>query len=253
MKTILLKLRTEYEVLWSAEAFIDTTVIPLILMIVINFAVISSKMKLSPLKFLRNELKKNPKKKAFRLNTKIPFAARFRLRVLFRNIPSCIVMICGIILGAVIIIFDEMFGTLFKDYKIDILDNIICDYRYILTEQIETKNENAEKYCMTEFDFKYKDYTKDSVSVYGIEDNSSYVSADVRNGKTAVSDSISKKYNIGIGDKIALSDAYSKNKSYEFTVDNIYDYDASLSVFISREAYNQTFVMIILQDIFSDT
>lgn len=231
----------QYEVLWNAEAFIDTTVIPLILMIVINFAVISSKMKLSPLKFLRNELKQNPKKKAFRLNTKITFAARFRLRVLFQNIPGYIVMICGIILGAVIIIFGEIMGTIFKDYKTDILDSMICDYQYVLTEQVETENHSAEKYCMTEFDFKYKDYTKDSVSVYGIEDNSGYVSADVQSGKTAISSAMSKKYNIRIGDKIELSDAYSKNKNYEFTVDNIYDYDASLSVFISREAYNQTF------------
>lgn len=230
-----------YVVLWNAEAFIDTTVIPLILMLVINFAVISNKMKLTPLQFLRRELKKKPRKKAFRLNTKIPFTERFRLRILFQNIPGYIVMIFGIILGACIIILGEVFGTIFKDYKTDILDSMICDYQYVLTEPQETEYDNAEKYCMTSFEFKFKDYANDNISVYGISDDSKYIDAEISGGKTAVSSTINAKYGIGIGDTITLTDKYSNNKSYEFTVDSIYDYDASLSVFISRECFNKTF------------
>jgi putative ABC transport system permease protein len=75
-----------YETIWNAEAFIDTTVIPLILMFVINLLVLCYHMKFSPLDFLRRDLKKKKKKKAFRLNTKIPFLHRFRLRILFQNI-----------------------------------------------------------------------------------------------------------------------------------------------------------------------
>lgn len=230
-----------YVALWNAEAFIDTTVIPLILMIVINFAVISTKMKLTPLQFLRRELKKKPRKKAFRLNTKIPFAERFRLRILFQNIPGFIVMIFGIILGACIIIFGEIFGTIFKDYKADILDSMICDYQYVLTEPQETEYANAEKYCMTSFEFKFKDYANDNISVYGVSDNSRYIDVETTGGKTAISSTVNAKYGIGIGDTITLTDKYSKNKSYKFTVDSIYDYDASLSVFISRESFNKTF------------
>lgn len=230
-----------YVVLWNAEAFVNTTVIPLILMIIINFAVISTKMNLTPLQFLRRELKKKPGKKAFRLNTKIPFAERFRLRILFQNIPGYIVMIFGIILGACIIIFGEIFGTIFKDYKADVLDSMICDYQYILTEPQETEYDNAEKYCMTSFEFKFEDYANDNISVYGVSDNSKYIDAEITGGKTAISSTINAKYGIEIGDTITLTDKYSKNKSYEFTVDSIYDYDASLTVFISRENFNKTF------------
>lgn len=230
-----------YVVLWNAEAFFDTTIIPLILMFVINFLLISSKLKLSPLKFLRRDLKKNNSKKAFPLSSKLPFASRFRLRVLFQNMPGYIVMITGIILGAFIFLFGEIFGTVFSDYKKDICDSIICDYQYILTEPQETENTNAEKYCMTSFDFTYRDYVKDSVSVYGIENESRYIKADIHDGTTAVSSTISKKYKIDIGDKITLSDPYSKNSSYEFTVNSIYDYDASLAVFIDRDIFNITF------------
>lgn len=55
-----------YHTLWNAEAFIDTTVIPVILMFLVNFLVLSSKLKISPLQFLRREITKKPRKKAFR-------------------------------------------------------------------------------------------------------------------------------------------------------------------------------------------
>ena len=45
-----------------------------------------NKLSLSPLKFLRRDLKKRQKKKAFKLNTRIGILKRFRLRVIFQHI-----------------------------------------------------------------------------------------------------------------------------------------------------------------------
>ena len=86
-----------YNTLWNAEAFVDTTVIPIILMFIINYAVLSSKLKISPLQFLRRELSKKTRKKAIRLNTKIPFMHRFRLRVVFQNVSNYITLFVGIL------------------------------------------------------------------------------------------------------------------------------------------------------------
>ncbi len=44
---------TKYETLWNMDAFVKTTVIPVILMLVINICMIYSKLRISPLKFLR--------------------------------------------------------------------------------------------------------------------------------------------------------------------------------------------------------
>ena len=106
-----------YHTLWNAEAFIDTTVIPVILMFLVNFLVLSSKLKISPLQFLRREITKKPRKKAFRLNTKIPFMHRFRLRVVFQNISNYSTLFIGIFFAAVIVIFSLMFGPLLDDYS----------------------------------------------------------------------------------------------------------------------------------------
>ena len=86
-----------YVTIWSADAFIKTTVIPVILMFAIHFGMLLEKMSLSPLRFLRHDLSRRQKKKAFRLKTSIPIMKRFRMRILFQNIPNYIILFIGIL------------------------------------------------------------------------------------------------------------------------------------------------------------
>ncbi|MFR4319385.1 MAG: hypothetical protein ACLT2Z_08510 [Eubacterium sp.] len=58
---------TTYKTLWNARAFVLTTVIPLIIMFIINLVSLVNKINLSPLKFLRRDLSKRKKRKASRL------------------------------------------------------------------------------------------------------------------------------------------------------------------------------------------
>ena len=71
-----------YVTIWNADAFVKTTVIPVLLMFAINFIMLAEKMSLSPLRFLRRDLSRRQKKKAFRLKTTIPIMKRFRMRIL---------------------------------------------------------------------------------------------------------------------------------------------------------------------------
>ena len=57
-----------YHTLWNADAFLLTTVVPVIIMLVINIVIIGCRLKLSPLKFLRRDLSGKQKKKAMRLH-----------------------------------------------------------------------------------------------------------------------------------------------------------------------------------------
>lgn len=51
-----------YHTLWNADAFLLTTVVPVIIMLVINIVIIGCRLKLSPLKFLRRDLSGKQKK-----------------------------------------------------------------------------------------------------------------------------------------------------------------------------------------------
>ncbi len=70
-----------YVTVWSAEAFLLTTIIPIMLMLVVNYTVLRHKLPLSPLKFLRRDLSGRKKKKAIYLSPVI--------KNLFQISPSC--------------------------------------------------------------------------------------------------------------------------------------------------------------------
>lgn len=229
-----------YNTLWNAEAFIDTTVIPVILMFIINYFVLASKLRISPLKFLRRELSKRTRRKAVRLNTKIPFMHRFRLRVVFQNISNYITLLAGILFASVIVIFSLMFGPLIDDYSKLVGKSIIADYQYVLKAPAETKVSGAEKYCVESLKTLPGKYMEDEITIYGISDNSKYVKADIPDGKVYVSNGYMDKFGIEKGDKIELKDPYS-NKKYKFEVAGSYKYDAVISVFMNRNTFIKKF------------
>ncbi len=229
-----------YEDIFNSEAFINTTVVPVILMLVINFLVLSSKMKISPLKFIRHDLSTGKKKKAFRLNRKIPFIHRFRLRVFFQNIPGYITLFCGIFLGGMIIIFGTMFGPLLSDYSTLVSESRIADYQYVLMKQVETDNAQAEKYCMTSLDYTKPGYVTDGISVFGISKHSKYLSASLPENEVLISNCFAEKYRLKAGDELTLSDHFS-SKTYTVKIGGIYNYDAGLAVFMNRSDYIKLF------------
>ena len=226
---------------FSSSAFILTTLIPLVIMVIINLLTLIRKLKLSPLRFLRHDLGRKGKKKSFRLNTKIPFIHRFRMRIIFQNIPNYLTLFCGIFIGGVLMVFGMMFGPMLNDYKNLIIEDRICDYQYVLSAPVETGNSDAEKYNLTSLKTTSKDYVEDEISVFGIQDNSKYIKADVKNDEISISSSIAAKFKLKSGDSLKLKDPYNEKKTYTFDVDNIYDYNSGLAIFMSQSAYQEYF------------
>ena len=54
-----------YVTVWNAEAFWMTTVVPVIIMLVINYGILHYKLRLSPLKFIRRDLSSRKQKGQF--------------------------------------------------------------------------------------------------------------------------------------------------------------------------------------------
>ena len=70
--------RMEWGGIWA------TTLVPVVIMLVVNYGVLRHKLKLSPLKFLRRDLSGRKQKRAIYLSPKMKIFSRFRLRVIFR-------------------------------------------------------------------------------------------------------------------------------------------------------------------------
>ena len=71
-----------YKMLWNMDAFLETTIAPFIIMLAVNSFVLAKKFKISPLNFIRGELKQRGQKKVIKLPKKMRLFSKFRLRVL---------------------------------------------------------------------------------------------------------------------------------------------------------------------------
>ena len=235
---------TDYQTVWDASAFMLSTVVPIVLMLIINLFVLTSRLKLSPLKFLRHDLRKNRNKKAMRLNTKIPFRTRFSLRIFFTNLPGYIVMIIGILFGSVLIAFGDMMPRMLNEYQDIVERDMISEYQYVLydcDEAAEVTDPAAEKFAMATYDYTKPGFLTDSITVYGKEKDSGYISADIPAGKVLISTGVSVKFGLNEGDAITLDEKYKRDTSYKLEIAGVYDYDSSLAVFMNIDDFNRTF------------
>ncbi len=230
---------TTYEILWNADAFIKTTVVPVILMIVINYVILAHKLKLSPLKFIRRDLSKRQRRKAIRLNTKIGIMQRFRLRIIFQNMPNYIMIVVGIFFANIIILLGIAFPSLLNKYEDDITSNMICDYQYILKAPVETEVEDAEKYCAGSLPYEAENGHEEDATLFGIVSDSKYIDIELDGEGVYISDAFSEKYHINEGDTVELKEY--GGDVYHFKVEGVYHYPSGLAIFMSQEYFNETF------------
>ena len=228
-----------YKTLWNADAFIDTTVIPMIILIAINVIMLAYKLSLSPLRFIRRDLKRHQRRKAFKLNTKIPIMTRYRLRVLFQNIGGYLTIFTGIFFASVIMVFSQLFSPLLDKFADDSINSMIAQHTYILKAPVPTENEEAERFAAGSLKIVRGDFSEE-VSVYGIIEDSSYFHSEIGSGTVEISSAYADKYRLKEGDSITLEDEYG-GKEYTFDISGIYDYPSSLVVFMDISFFNETF------------
>ena len=237
----------EYETVWTPDAFLKTTVIPVILMLVINLIIIRRKMRFSPLKFLRGDLKNSRRRKAVRLPD-ISFIRRFRLRIFLQNLPGYLMLFIGI--GFVMIMLAMAVGmpNTLSYYQAHAGEMMLADHQVILTSDhdedgnaVTTSNPDAVKFSMEELLLVIDD-SEESANTYGMEPGNRYagIPADLKDGEVVISSALSGKFHIDPGDEIHMKDKYGYD-SYDFTVADIIDFDGGIAVFMDNDSFNRIF------------
>ena len=240
-----------YKTVWNMEAFLKTTLVPVVLMFVVNLLVIFKMMQHTPLQFLRHDLKRNKRKKAMRL-PRWSFLSRFRLRIIFQNIPNYLILFLGIFFIMVMLAMAVGMPSTLEYYQENSADMMFADYQYVLKsfqdeegEIIVTQNEAAEKFSMSSLQ-KRSEALDEEVSVYGISKNSRYVKIDalekLQHDEVYISAPFKEKYNLTEGDTIVLDEKY-ENRQYRFKVAGIYDKCQSIAVFMPIEKYQSVFAL----------
>lgn len=228
---------TKYTTYWNADAFVLTTVIPIILMFVINLCVINNKLRLSPLRFIRRDLKKTKTGKALRL-PHWKFFTRFKTRVILQNIPGYVIMLIGVLFAQVLLLYGFLFPSMLDDFEKDTLAHVIAEHQYILDQPVDTDSEDAETYCVTTL--KTTGDIEDEITVYGIHESSRYFDAKLNDGDVLVSDGYEDKYRPVSGDVITLSDSYG-DTTYDFKMTGSVEYPSTLSIFVTEHDFREIF------------
>ena len=216
---------TVYTTIWSPYAFVMTTIIPCVLMFVINLFMLTKMLKLSPLKFIRRDLKKRKNRKAVKL-PEWKFFTRFRTRIIFQNISSYIIMLIGIAFSSIMLLFGLVMQPVLNDYKKTIIDNMPCKYKYILKMPVEIKDNEAEKYAITKLEMQRDNGLNDEFTVYGLNEDSQYFNIDFSGLKDDISDPSNDSTNIKT--TIRLMQPYGLAYAYVDHVGIQRDYETSM-------------------------
>lgn len=238
-----------YETVWNPDAFVKTTVVPIILMFVVNLIVIVRMLRHTPLQFLRHDLKKSKRKKAIRL-PHWKFMSRFRVRIMFQNISNYLILFVGICFIMVMLAMAVGMPDTLTYYQKHASNLMFTKYQYVLkTYQnadgsiVTTDNEDAEMFAMKSL-VKRSDALDEEISTYGVVDDSRYIKISdlesLEKNEVYISNSYADKYGIAIGDTIKLEEKYTDD-TYNFKVCGIYDKCQSIAVFMSIDQYRKVF------------
>lgn len=251
-----------YVTIWNEEAFFLTTVIPVLLMGLINFCVLERKLRLSPLQFLRRNLHTVRHGGALFLPPFLPFFTRFRIRVVLQNRSNYLMMFIGILFANLLLYFGMVFPSILDHYQSTISENLLCNYQYILKVpyeatdesrklesmislmrfqgEVETENEDAETFSVYSLQTIEGQFPSEEVMLYGVQKDSRYIQIPDAGDGVYLSSAYADKYDLQPGQFIELEENYGKEK-YRFEIRGIYDYMGAVAVFMEQETLNKVF------------
>lgn len=230
---------TTYVSHWSMDAFIKTTVIPMMIILVITSVSLWRKLAFSPLQFLRRNITKSKRTKAVKL-PHFKFFTRFRLRIIMQNISGYGTLFVGIIFANLILMFGMVMNPLLDNYGTDAIKYKPANYQYVLNAPCEIDNKEAEKYCVTSLRMQDDYFEEEDINVYGLEKNSEYYTCKLPKKGVVITSDMAEKYQVKKGDIINLKEKYG-DKIYAFEVSKIMHYPTCLGIYMSRNDFNEVF------------
>lgn len=220
------------------EALLSTTVMPFIFMMLILYVLLKRRLRLSPLRFLRKDLRRHRQRRYIPLHGS-SFFQRFRIRIILQNKGSYLVLFLGIIFASFLLMFALILTPSMEQYIRNLEADTRCDYQYLLKAPVQA---DGEKVTLTSLKAYYVGGDLDlDVTLYGLGPNSGYytdmtLSSDPKS--IVISSDFASKMSLQVGDAITLRNPY-RDKAYSFTIQDIYPYNTGFSAFMPRNQLNQ--------------
>lgn len=215
-------------------------VLPIIIVVTVNYLILSKQLNKTPLQLLRKE--KKQKNNKF-INIKhLDFMHKFKMLQLIREFKGNVMLFIGVVFAMFILILGLGMSSTINAYIREVTNDAVVNYTYILKIPIEVdENNNIEKSYIKGLSMYFKDYDTDmNVTLQGINEDSVFYDYNIKDtDKNAyISKSFSEKFNVKIGDSIILKDKQN-NRVYSIKVGGIVDYRIGLYIFMNRGQMNE--------------
>ncbi|MBR5421517.1 MAG: ABC transporter permease [Lachnospiraceae bacterium] len=214
-------------------------VMPPLVSVIVNYLVINKSLSRTALSLLKNEQKVS-RSKDIRLPD-MPFMRKFRLRQMLRERRAGLTVIAGMVVSLMLFMMGMDCYVLCK--SVGELSSKDTRYKYLYTYKYPTKEvpEGGEACFVTSLKRERFGYALD-VSLMGIDDDNPYIDAGPVKGKNKVvaSDAVCARYDVGLGDKIILTDNAS-DIDYAFTIAEVVPYSAGLTLFMDIDSMRELF------------
>lgn len=237
------------QTVFNGDAFWQTTVVPLVLVIGINLVILMIWFAKTPQQLLRKQFKTSKRHKAMRLPN-WSFFNRFRLRIILQNLPNFGVLFVGILFSALLMSLALGFDDTIRYYQENITDSMLAKYQYVLNDakdeddhMITIENKEAEPFLMQTL--KMADSPIDEeISFYGLPADTHYLPdgmlENLADNKVVVSMIFRDKYDLKPGSVLRLSGQFDQDVQ-EYVVADLVDLGPVLDVFTTEDNYRHTY------------
>ena len=245
-----------YVTIWSGDAFIKTTIIPFIMMVLINYGILMKSLKLSPLKFMKRDIKKVKKNKKTLVLHRLGFFSQFRLSVILNNLSGYITLFVGVLFAIILLMFGMDMHPVLDHYQDIVVNNMTAKYQFKegmirnfidddqydeMYDNYKTKTKGAEAFSLYSLKTLPESTIEEDISLYGLQNNSQYIHIKSLPKKGVyISKDVADKYNLKKGDRVSLKESY-KDLRYTFEIKGIYDAPGSMALYMSKSYFNEVF------------
>lgn len=230
----------ELEQTYSLKLIIMGIVIPILIVLVVNYSIIYKKLNATPLSLLRKEKKESNLTKV-KINH-FGFINKFRLREFLRELNSSIILFIGLSITVLflVIAFSKLDSSV--GFANSVKEEATTEYTYMLKIPIDIKEgKKIEKTAIEGLDL-YNKFTKDNmdVTLQGINQSSSFYSFNISEDDDGayISNSVSKKFDLKVNDTLNLKNV-NENKAYSVKIKGIVNYSNGLYIFMNRIQMNK--------------
>ena len=123
---------------FDVSIFVLTTVVPFVILMVVNAVGLALKLRCTPIQFLRHDTRRHRKAgKGLQLPERWGYIMRFRIRVFTRNISHFATLFAGILIASLLLIFGLGMQMVIEDYVQDMEDDLPAAYTYSLKAPLE--------------------------------------------------------------------------------------------------------------------